>query len=110
MAVDPALARRCAPDSGLTRGEVAHAVREEMALTLEDLLARRARLSLWDRRGGRTAARGAAETMGLLLGWDGARIDAEVAAYHIYIDAQTGLLRQAPEADAAEQTTRAAHG
>src|SRR5262249_49234651 len=80
MAGDPTLAERCA-SLAVTRGEVAHAVREEMALTLEDFLERRARLFLWDRNNGLTAAVEVAKLMATLLGWDAQRTDAEVAAY-----------------------------
>jgi len=85
MGGDPALAQRCAPGLAVTRGEVAFAVREEMAMTLEDFLERRARLFLWDPHNGLTAAVAAAQLMGDLLGWDAAQVDAEVAAYRDHV-------------------------
>jgi glycerol-3-phosphate dehydrogenase len=85
MAGDPALAERCAPGSAVTRSEVAHALREEMTLTLEDFLERRARLFLWDPHNGVPVAPHVARLMGTLLGWDTHRIDAEVAAYQQHV-------------------------
>jgi glycerol-3-phosphate dehydrogenase len=81
MAADPTLAQRCARGAALSHGEIAYAVRAEMALTLEDLLERRARLFLWDPNNGLPVAAEAARLMGTLLGWDAARIDTEFAGY-----------------------------
>jgi glycerol-3-phosphate dehydrogenase len=86
MAADPALAARCAPGSAVTRGEVQHAVRQEMVLTLEDFLERRARLFLWDPSNGLSVAHGVASLMGTMLDWDRKRIDAEVAAYRRHVE------------------------
>jgi len=85
MAGDPALAARCASDVAVTRSEVAHAVREEMAMTLEDFLERRARAFLWDPHNGLTAAPEVARVMGDLLGWDAARVDSELASYRHHV-------------------------
>jgi glycerol-3-phosphate dehydrogenase len=81
MAGDPSLAHRCAPGSPVTRGEVAHAIREEMVLTLEDLLERRTGLFLWDVHNGVTVAQQVAHLMAEPLGWDRTRCAAEVASY-----------------------------
>jgi glycerol-3-phosphate dehydrogenase len=85
MAGDPKLAERCAPGVPVTRGEVAYTVREEMAMTLEDLMERRARLFLWDPHNGLTVAPQAARLMGGLLGWDARRIEGEVASYKRHV-------------------------
>ncbi len=85
MAGDPRLAERCAAGLAVTRGEVAYAVREEMAMTLEDFLERRARLLLWDPHNGLTAAAEAARLMGELLGWDAQRRAAEIAGYQSHV-------------------------
>lgn len=85
MVGDPSLARRCAPGSPVTRSEVAHAVREEMAMTLEDFLERRARLFLWDIHNGLPVAPQVAHLMGELLGWDAARCAAEVTSYRAHV-------------------------
>jgi glycerol-3-phosphate dehydrogenase len=86
MAADPTLAHRCAPDSAVTLGEVRYAVREEMALTLDDYLERRGRLLLWDVQNGIPVAQAVAQIMGEMLGWDRKRIDAEVAAYRRHVE------------------------
>lgn len=85
MGGDPSLAERCAPGSPVTRSEVAYAVREEMAMTLEDFLERRARLFLWDVHNGLTVAPQVARIMGDLLGWDAQRCSAEVANYQEHV-------------------------
>jgi len=85
MVGDPRLAERCVAGLAVTRGEVAYAVREEMAMTLEDFLERRARLFLWDPHNGLTVAAEVARLMGDLLGWDAARRDAEIAAYQRHV-------------------------
>jgi glycerol-3-phosphate dehydrogenase len=85
MVGDPLLAARCAPDAAVTRSEVAHAVREEMALTVEDFLERRARLLLWDVHNGLTVADAVARLMGHHLGWSAARCAAEAASYRAHV-------------------------
>jgi len=85
MAGDPVMAQRCAPGCAVTRSEIAYTVREEMALTLEDFLERRARLFLWDPQNGLAAAPEAARQMGGLLEWDARRIDAELTGYRRHV-------------------------
>jgi glycerol-3-phosphate dehydrogenase len=85
MAGDPSLAQRCMPVMAVTRAEVAYAVREEMAMTLEDFLERRARLFLWDPNNGTTVAAEVARLMGDLLGWNARKIEAEVASYQRHV-------------------------
>jgi len=85
MVGDPSLAERCTPGSPVTRSEVAHALREEMALTLEDVLERRARLFLWDVHNGLTVAPQVAQWMSDRLGWDAARCTAEVEGYREHV-------------------------
>jgi glycerol-3-phosphate dehydrogenase len=105
MAADPMLARRCAPRMAVTRGEVAYAVREEMAVTLEDFLERRGRLFLWDVNNGLTAAPEVASLMADLLGWDARRMDAEITSYRNHVcEVKTFL----PEVETAA-TARVAH-
>jgi glycerol-3-phosphate dehydrogenase len=61
--------------------EAVYAVRHEMAGSVADVLDRRTRSSLRDARGAAAAARRVAGLIGPELGWDGARIEAEAAAY-----------------------------
>jgi glycerol-3-phosphate dehydrogenase len=58
-----------------------HAVRVEMAMRLEDVLARRTSALLFTPDNGLGPVELLGAEMGRLLGWDGARIDAEVARY-----------------------------
>lgn len=68
------------PVSAATRADVVAAVTQEQARTLADVLSRRTGLA-WSQDLGLAAARPAAEAMAPLLGWDAARIAAEVLAY-----------------------------
>jgi len=105
MAGDPTLATRCGAGSPVTQGEVAFAVRLEMAMTLEDFLERRSRLFLWDPHNGLGVAAAVAQHMGTLLGWDSTRIEREVSAYRDHVrDVKTFL----PAAESAP--LRAAQG
>jgi glycerol-3-phosphate dehydrogenase len=61
--------------------EVAAAVDEEMALTLEDVLDRRLRLLYFDARQGLDVVEPAAALVARRLGWDAERTAHEVAAY-----------------------------
>ena len=81
IASDPALGERLSPKFGYTLAEVVWAVREEMALTVEDVLARRVRLLFVDAREATAAAPKVAETMARELGRDRAWIDRQVADF-----------------------------
>jgi glycerol-3-phosphate dehydrogenase len=61
--------------------ELVFAARSELAVTLTDLLERRTRAHLIDARATFNAAERAARIVADELGWDDARIDAEVTAY-----------------------------
>ena len=66
---------------GILRAEIAHALDEEMALTLEDLLERRTRLLLFDPGQGLACAAAVADMAAARLGWDRARSAAELEGY-----------------------------
>jgi len=106
MGADPVLAERFAPGPPVTRGEVQYAVREEMALTLEDFLERRGRLMLWDPGNGLAVAEGVARVMGNALGWSAERVRREVAEYRDHVESVKSFQGAEPEAEAAQ----AAHG
>jgi glycerol-3-phosphate dehydrogenase len=93
---------RCAPGVPVTRGEVQYAVRQEMALTLEDFLERRARLFLWDVHNGVTVAEEAARLMGELLGWDARRREEEVASYRRHVHEVKTFTTEVESAPAAQ--------
>ena len=70
------------------RAEVVYAVSHEGAIHLEDVLARRTRISLETFDRGVGSARPAAELMAGPLGWDGERIEREIAHYTAQISAE----------------------
>lgn len=80
--------------------EVVYAATHEGALHLDDVLARRTRISIeaWDR--GVAAAPVAARLMGEALGWDAARVDHEVATYLRRVEAERASQEQPDDASA----------
>jgi glycerol-3-phosphate dehydrogenase len=81
-----ALATRLDPELPYILAQVDVAVDEEQALTLDDLLGRRAQLLLRARDQGLGAARKVAERMGEKLGWSASRLEAETALYREVVD------------------------
>ena len=73
---DPALAAPLSPSCRVTRAEVVHAVREEMAIHLSDVLLRRTEAATAGHPG-EEAIDAAADVMSRLLGWTPSQIDAE---------------------------------
>ena len=99
---DPELLEPLVPGLHYLEAEALYAVREEMALSVADVLDRRTRASLRDARGSADAALRVASLIGPELGWDGERIHREAAAYAERLRAElarAGL----DEATAAEQ-------
>jgi glycerol-3-phosphate dehydrogenase len=80
--------------------EVVYAVTHEGALHLDDVLARRTRMSIeaWDR--GVSAAPVAARLMGEALGWDDARVELEVARYLERVQAERASQLEPDDASA----------
>ena len=78
---DPELLEPLVPGLHYLEAEALYAVREEMALSVADVLDRRTRASLRDARGSADAALRVASLIGPELGWDGERILREAAAY-----------------------------
>ncbi len=70
----------------LTEAEVLFAVREEMARTVEDVLARRSRMLLFDAQASKDAAPAVARIMAGELGRDGAWADARVREFEAVAD------------------------
>ncbi len=81
MHSDASLAEPLVPGLPYVRAEVIHAVRHEMACTLDDVMSRRTRSLLIDRAGSRAAARSAALLMAPLLGWNDERVESEVRTF-----------------------------
>ena len=105
-AVDAALAARISPDLPDIAAEAAFAVDHEQAHTVGDVLLRRTRLGLLDARGlCEPDADGpvrVARAMGGQLGWDEARVEREVAAWH-EVAREEGLVPQAGAPPAPER-------
>jgi len=80
------LFRELVPGYPYLLAEVAWAVREEMALTLRDILARRIRLELLDWKACSVAAEPAADVMAGLLGWSDVEKQKFVREYRLLID------------------------
>ncbi|HEX8034107.1 MAG TPA: glycerol-3-phosphate dehydrogenase/oxidase, partial [Ktedonobacterales bacterium] len=78
---DPELSQRLEADLPYVRAEVVYASRYEMAIRLEDVLARRTRLILEARDQGIRVAPEVAQLMGKELGWSPARVQAEEEQY-----------------------------
>jgi glycerol-3-phosphate dehydrogenase len=81
---------------GVLAGEIDFAVRKEGAATLEDLLYRRLRTSLYAGGARETAVAPAAERMAGLLGWDAARVQAEVRGVRARQAADLAFRDEAP--------------
>lgn len=81
VAEDPALGKRLIPDLPFIGAEIAYACRAEMALHLDDTLARRTRIELEARDRGASVAATAARLMAAELDWTPEQERAEVAGY-----------------------------
>jgi glycerol-3-phosphate dehydrogenase len=93
-AADRRLFRRLAPSHPAIEAEVIHAVRRELAQTVEDVLVRRLHLYYERADHGVPAARRVAELMGRELGWEDARVDEETTRYLDLVKAARAQRRQ----------------
>ena len=88
----PDLRRPVVPDQPDLLAEAVFAARNEQARTVADVLLRRTRLGLVDARAvcppGADAPRAVAGALAAELGWDDARVEREVAAWHEHADAE----------------------
>lgn len=78
---EPGMADPVHPRLGVVKAEVAWAAREEMARTVDDVLARRTRSLVFDARAARDAARPVAEILAAELERDSAWVEDQVAAF-----------------------------
>lgn len=99
---DPSLAEPLPGADDYVGAEVVYAASHEGALHLEDVLARRTRISIeaWDR--GVSAAPVAAHLMAGVLGWDAAREEREVATYLTRVAAERASQLQ-PDDESADR-------
>ncbi len=88
VASNPALAESLVPGLPYIKAEAIHAVRHEMALTLDDVLSRRTRARLLGSELTARAAESVAQLLGPELGWDNKRIAAEASEYRASITAE----------------------
>ena len=82
---DRRLFRRLIEPHPAVEAEVIHAVRRELAQTVEDVLVRRFHLYYEHPDQGASVARRVAELMGEELGWDPARIEEEAERYREFV-------------------------
>jgi glycerol-3-phosphate dehydrogenase len=89
----PDLGEPLVPGLPYLRAEALHAVRYEMATTLDDVLSRRTRARILLRDASAEAAPAVAELVAEELGWDGAEQQRQVEDYRARVDAE----RRAPD-------------
>ena len=87
MAGDPAMAETVHPAFELTRAEIVWACREEMARTVDDVLARRSRSLIFDARAALEAAPAVAEIMREELERDEAWVESTLRDFRQVADA-----------------------
>ena len=107
IAADPSLGEPLEGAEDYLRVEVVYACSHEGARHLDDVLARRTRISIetWDR--GVRATPAAAKLMAGVLGWDGAQTTKEIDAYRARVDAEVRSQRE-PDDEAADAVRLAA--
>jgi glycerol-3-phosphate dehydrogenase len=84
----PELAGPIVPGLAYSKAEVVYAAREEMARTVDDVLARRTRARLLARDASADAAGEVARLIAPVLGWNAAQQEASAAAYRALVDAE----------------------
>jgi glycerol-3-phosphate dehydrogenase len=101
---DGSLAARLLPDLPYIRAEALYVCREEMALTLEDVLQRRTHIALEDRLRGTGIATAVAHLIGPTLGWDAQEEGRQVERYLVSARLHAGPFadRLAPLASGSE--------
>ncbi|MCW2819679.1 MAG: Glycerol-3-phosphate dehydrogenase [Marmoricola sp.] len=85
---DPSLLEPLDGAAEYLRIEIVYAASHEGALHLDDLLARRTRISIETHDRGVGCAQAAAELVAPVLGWDERRVSDEVAAYRARVEAE----------------------
>ena len=86
VGADRRLGERLHPAHPAIAAQVVHAVKRELARTVEDVMVRRVHLRYETTDGGAAATAGVARLMGELLGWDPARVAAEAERYVSAVD------------------------
>jgi len=83
---EPELAERIEPSRPYLMAELRWAVENELAFTLADLLVRRIPIAFETRDHGRAAARRVAPLVAACLGWDAARVGAEIERFDAEVE------------------------
>ena len=104
--LDPALATPL-PGGHYIAAEVVYAARHEGALHLDDVLARRLRISIEDAQRGNLAASSAASLMAAELGWSDQRRSSEVRHWYERVEAERAA-NAAPDDSTADSIRRRA--
>ncbi|MEX2627963.1 MAG: glycerol-3-phosphate dehydrogenase/oxidase [Ilumatobacteraceae bacterium] len=91
---DPSLGASLVPGLPHLRAEAIHAVRHEMATTLDDVLVRRTRCHLFDRDATEVAAPEVAALLGRELGWTNDELERQVASYRALCERERHAARE----------------
>jgi glycerol-3-phosphate dehydrogenase len=89
---DPSLGSRLVPGASQIQAEVVYSVREEMALSIEDILSRRLGLQFFDWRLAIQAAPAVGDILAHELGWARSRTEEEIGLYADRIRASSQAL------------------
>src|SRR5439155_4573682 len=84
----PELAKPIVPGRAYSKAEVVYAAREEMARSVDDVLARRTRARLLARDASSDAAPEVARLIAPALGWSATDQESSVAAYRALVEAE----------------------
>ncbi|MEJ7725125.1 MAG: glycerol-3-phosphate dehydrogenase/oxidase [Ilumatobacteraceae bacterium] len=90
---DPGMLDPLVPGLPYLRAEAVYGVRHEMATTLIDVMTRRTRAHLLDRRAARSVAASVAALVADDAGWDREEVDCQVAAYEALCDLEESANR-----------------
>jgi glycerol-3-phosphate dehydrogenase len=93
IAEDPSMAERLIPDLPYIKAEILHAATHEGALSVEDVLLRRTRISFEASDSGLSAADTVAEIIGETLGWKAADRKESVQSFAKVISQEEAALR-----------------
>jgi glycerol-3-phosphate dehydrogenase len=96
VAADPSLDAPLVPGLPYVRAEAVHAVRAEMARTVDDVLSRRTRARLLARDASAAAAGDVARLLAPELGWDDAEVERQAATYRALVDAERDAAHELP--------------
>ncbi|HSL59978.1 MAG TPA: glycerol-3-phosphate dehydrogenase C-terminal domain-containing protein, partial [Acidimicrobiales bacterium] len=94
IAFDPTLAEPLVPGQPYLRAEAVHAARHEMVTTLDDVLVRRTRAHLFDRRASEAAAPDVAELLAGELGWSAEETERQLDRYRALCAAEEAAARR----------------